>query len=149
MPTPAPPAGPKTAVLFVCSGNICRSPMAEGMLRALAAEAGIGALLHIDSAGTHGFHRGEAPDPRAQRVMAARGIDISRQRARPVVDRDFGRFDHILAMTREHVGLLFAQCHRTCTDASRCCSTMRRARSAATCRTPTMGRQRDSTGRCR
>ncbi|MEX2644418.1 MAG: low molecular weight protein-tyrosine-phosphatase [Acetobacterales bacterium] len=104
---PGAPARP-VGVLFICSGNICRSPMAAGLLRALASEAGVAELLRIDSAGTHGFHRGEMPDPRAQRVMAARGIDIARQRARMVAAHDFDRFDHILAMTREQIAQLHA-----------------------------------------
>ncbi len=83
--------------------------MAEGLLRALADDAGLTDRLHIDSAGTHGFHRGEAPDPRARRVMAARGIDIGRQRARAVAPRDYTRFDQIVAMTREHVSQLHGQ----------------------------------------
>ena len=106
---PGAPA-PAVGVLFICSGNICRSPMAAGLLRALASEAGVADRLRIDSAGTHGFHRGEMPDPRAQRVMATHGIDIARQRARPVAPRDFDRFDHVLAMTREQVGQLHAMC---------------------------------------
>lgn len=79
-------------------------------MRALAAEAGLAEALSIDSAGTHGFHRGEAPDPRARRLMASRGIDIGRQRARPVAARDYRRFTHLLAMTREHVSQLNGPC---------------------------------------
>lgn len=83
------------SVLFVCLGNICRSPMAEGILRTRAAEAGL--ALHIDSAGTAGYHAGAAPDPRAIRVARARGTPIDAQRARQVDRRDFSRFDLILA----------------------------------------------------
>lgn len=83
------------SVLFVCLGNICRSPMAEGILRARAAEAGLG--LHIDSAGTAGYHAGQPPDPRAIRVSRARGTPIDAQRARQFDRRDFDRFDLILA----------------------------------------------------
>ncbi len=83
------------SVLFVCLGNICRSPMAEGILRVRAAEAGLG--LHIDSAGTAGYHAGNAPDPRAIRVSRARGTPIDGQRARQFDRRDFDRFDLILA----------------------------------------------------
>lgn len=83
------------SVLFVCLGNICRSPMAEGILRARAVEAGL--ALHVDSAGTAGYHAGAAPDPRAIRVARAQGTPIDAQRARQFDRRDFSRFDLILA----------------------------------------------------
>ncbi|WP_134678486.1 low molecular weight protein-tyrosine-phosphatase [Paracoccus ravus] len=84
------------SVLFVCLGNICRSPLAEGALRAAADEAGL--ELRIDSAGTSDWHVGSEPDRRAQAVAAAHGINISRQRARQVRPEDFHRFDRIVAM---------------------------------------------------
>ncbi|RCW79436.1 low molecular weight protein-tyrosine-phosphatase [Paracoccus lutimaris] len=84
------------SVLFVCMGNICRSPLAEGAMRAAAADAGL--AVRIDSAGTGAWHSGEAPDPRAQEVAARDGVDISGQRARQVTAQDFRDFDHIVAM---------------------------------------------------
>ncbi len=83
------------SVLFVCLGNICRSPMAEGILRVRAPEARL--ALHIDSAGTAGYHVGEPPDARAIRVSRANGTPIDQQRARQFDRRDFERFDLILA----------------------------------------------------
>ncbi|WP_328803241.1 low molecular weight protein-tyrosine-phosphatase [Oceanomicrobium pacificus] len=83
------------SVLCVCLGNICRSPTAEAVLRTRAEEAGL--ALEVDSAGTGGWHVGHPPDRRAQAAAAARGYDLSRQRARQVVQGD-GRFDLILAM---------------------------------------------------
>lgn len=89
-------------VLFVCSGNICRSPTAEGVFRKLVETAGLAGQVGIDSAGTHGYHQGEPPDPRTQEAALRRGVDLSDQRARAVVVTDFRRFDLIVAMTREH-----------------------------------------------
>lgn len=89
------------AVLFVCLGNICRSPLAEAALRA---EAARGALdVEVDSAGTGGWHEGEPPDRRAQAVASRHGIDISRYRARQVRPEDFDRFDHIVALDRQNL----------------------------------------------
>lgn len=87
-----------TSVLFVCLGNICRSPLAEGAFRKVVEDLGTGERVLIDSAGTGGWHQGEAPDPRSIAVAARNGIDISAQRARQVVKADFSRFEHILAM---------------------------------------------------
>lgn len=83
-------------VLFVCLGNICRSPAAEGVLRAKANERGL--ALTIDSAGTGGWHAGDPPDRRMIAAAAKRGIDISNQRARQVAFSDFYEFDYLLAM---------------------------------------------------
>lgn len=83
-------------VLFVCLGNICRSPLAEAAFRAEAEARGIDAL--VDSAGTGGWHRGDPPDPRSRAVAKRHGIDISTYRARQVIEADFTRFDHIVAM---------------------------------------------------
>jgi protein-tyrosine phosphatase len=90
-------------VLFVCLGNICRSPTAEGVLRHLAGREAPRLSLEIDSAGTAGYHIGAAPDARSQRAAMGRGIDISGLRARQVTPGDFSRFDFILAMDRENL----------------------------------------------
>ena len=87
-----------TKVLFVCMGNICRSPMAEGMFRKAVREAGLEDHVEIDSAGTHAYHVGSPPDPRAQQAIRRRGVDISGLRGRKVTDADFERFDYILPM---------------------------------------------------
>lgn len=87
-------------ILFVCMGNICRSPTAEGVFRRLAAERAPHLPLEIDSAGTHDYHVGEPPDERAIVAAARRGIDLRSLRARQVTDADFERFDLIVAMDR-------------------------------------------------
>lgn len=92
------------SVLFVCLGNICRSPLAEGIFRHHVEKAGRGEEFHIDSAGTGGWHAGDPPDPRSVEVAALNGIDISGQRARQFVLPDFDRFDLILGMDRNNVG---------------------------------------------
>ncbi|HTT05880.1 MAG TPA: low molecular weight protein-tyrosine-phosphatase [Steroidobacteraceae bacterium] len=89
-------------VLFVCAGNICRSPTAEAVLRALASQLAPQLRLEIDSAGTHGLHAGDAPDARAQAVARAHGVDMSRLRARQLTVGDFGHFDWILVMDRQN-----------------------------------------------
>jgi protein-tyrosine phosphatase len=90
----------KTGILFVCTGNICRSPTAEGVFRAVAASAGLVERLHIDSAGTHDYHCGAPPDRRATLAARNRGYDITRLRARQVGVADFARFERIYAMDR-------------------------------------------------
>jgi protein-tyrosine phosphatase len=92
---------PINSVLFVCLGNLCRSPLAEGVFRAVLAEHGRG--LVIDSAGTGGWHAGQEPDRRSIAVAAKHGVDISGQRARKVLPEDFSRFDLILGMDRANV----------------------------------------------
>lgn len=89
-----------TAVLFVCLGNICRSPLAEAAFRDAAERAGLNAM--IDSAGTGDWHVGHAPDPRAQAVAKRNGIDISGYRGRQVSPGDFRRFTHIVALDRQN-----------------------------------------------
>jgi protein-tyrosine phosphatase len=96
-------------VLFVCTGNICRSPTAEGMFRARARAAGLLDRLQVDSAGTHDYHVGEPPDRRAVAHAARRGIDIAGLRARKLRRTDFARFDYVLAMDRGHERLLLRQ----------------------------------------
>jgi protein-tyrosine phosphatase len=90
-------------VLFVCMGNICRSPVAQGVFENVARREGLADEVEVDSAGTHGFyHAGEPPDPRAQESVLARGIDISGQRARLLDPEDCQRFDYILTMDEEN-----------------------------------------------
>ncbi len=100
----------KTKVLFVCMGNICRSPTAEGVFRRLVEEKRLQHRFHIDSAGTHAYHVNEAPDLRAQRAAQERGVDLSGIRARKVVYGDFEDFDHILAMDSENHAILMEAC---------------------------------------
>ncbi len=100
----------KIKVLFVCMGNICRSPTAEGVFRRLVEEKQLQHLFHIDSAGTHAYHVNEAPDLRAQKAAQERGVDLSGIRARKVVYGDFEDFDHILAMDSENHAILMEAC---------------------------------------
>jgi protein-tyrosine phosphatase len=93
-------------ILFVCMGNICRSPTAEGVVRQLLAERAQDLQVQLDSAGTHGYHVGEPPDARAIEAASRRGIDIGGLRARRVQREDFERFDLILAMDRENLSRL-------------------------------------------
>ncbi len=97
---------PPVRVLMVCMGNICRSPTAEGVLRAKLQRAGLQSRVVVDSAGTHGYHAGEPPDPRAIRHAAQRGYDIAGQRARAVTNDDFARFHWILAMDQANLDSL-------------------------------------------
>jgi len=92
------------SVLFVCMGNICRSPTAEGVLRVLHARLAPGLKLRVDSAGTHAYyHLGEPPDRRSQQAAIARGYDIGTHRARMVTAEDFRDFDYVLAMDSENL----------------------------------------------
>ncbi|MEJ2479347.1 MAG: low molecular weight phosphotyrosine protein phosphatase, partial [Acidihalobacter sp.] len=88
----------KIKVLFVCMGNICRSPAAQGVFERLLTEHGLEHIVEVDSAGTHAYHVDEAPDARMQAAAARRGLDLSSQRARRVVGEDFTRYHYILAM---------------------------------------------------
>ena len=90
----------RPAVLFVCTGNICRSPMAEAVAQAVSAR--LKKPLHVESAGTGEWHVGEPPDPRAVKIAGARGYDLAAQRARAVADEDFERFDHLVALAANH-----------------------------------------------
>jgi protein-tyrosine phosphatase len=92
-----------TAILFVCTGNICRSPTAEGVMRQKLEDAGLGTAVSVESAGTSGYHVGEEPDRRSQLHARRRGYDISSQRARRLVEEDFRKFDYLLAMDRGHL----------------------------------------------
>lgn len=89
-------------VLFVCLGNICRSPTAEGSLRKLVQEQDLAHRIEIDSAGTHAYHIDEPPDLRAQQAAARRGIDLSVLRGRQATAEDIEQFDYVLAMDREN-----------------------------------------------
>ena len=92
-----------TRVLFVCTGNICRSPTAEAVFRTVSTRAGMGAHLQVDSAGTIEWHVGNPPDYRAVAHAARRGYDLTPLRARQVTVADFGRFHWILAMDRTNL----------------------------------------------
>jgi protein-tyrosine phosphatase len=100
-----PPDPPRTRVLFVCLGNICRSPLAENVFRHLVEEAGLEERFEIDSAGTGSWHVGARPDHRAATVASARGIEL-RGRARQVTQEDLVAFDYVLAMDRENLAEL-------------------------------------------
>ena len=97
-------------VLFVCMGNICRSPTAEGVFRNQVERLGLHKQIHIDSAGTHDYHIGSPPDGRAQTTAAKRGYNLSRLRGRQVEERDFSEFDFILAMDMDNLSRLQARC---------------------------------------
>jgi len=101
---------PQVRVLFVCMGNICRSPTAQGVFTKLVLEEGLGHLIEIDSAGTHAYHTGEPPDPRARQTAQRRGIDLSKQRARRAVVEDFELFDYVLAMDEDNYRALSELC---------------------------------------
>jgi len=90
-------------VLLVCMGNICRSPTAEGVLRHFITINRLGDIVEVDSAGTHGYHVGEAPDSRTQRAAAVRGYNLSQLRARKVARQDLDYFDQVLAMDKSNL----------------------------------------------
>ncbi|MDR9426455.1 MAG: low molecular weight protein-tyrosine-phosphatase, partial [Marinobacter sp.] len=90
-------------VLFVCLGNICRSPSAEGVFRSLVEEAGLSDRIHIDSCGTGSWHIGKSPDSRAMEAARKRGIDISDLRARQIIEADLDGFDYVLVMDRQNL----------------------------------------------
>jgi len=93
-------------VLFVCMGNICRSPTAEGVFRHIVKKEGLDGRIFTDSAGTHAYHIGEQPDLRSQETARKRGIDLSDLRGRKAVSQDFAEFDYILAMDNDNYQLL-------------------------------------------
>src|SRR5688572_1291609 len=90
-------------ILFVCTGNICRSPTAEAMFRARLGAAGLESRIHCDSAGTHGYHVGENPDSRSVAAARMRGIEMGNLVARRVLSEDYDAFDLLLAMDRTHL----------------------------------------------
>lgn len=98
----------KIRVLFVCMGNICRSPTAHGVFRDLVSRQGLEEWFEIDSAGTHAYHLGMPPDTRAQEASLRRGIDISHLRARRATAQDFERFDYVLAMDTDNRDILLS-----------------------------------------
>ena len=93
-------------ILFVCMGNICRSPTAEAVFRHLVEKAGLVEHIHIDSAGTHDYHIGDPPDARTLHAAKRRGYDMSNLRGRQVEASDFGRFDYVLAMDEANLEIL-------------------------------------------
>ena len=104
------PAQPRLQVLMVCTGNLCRSPMAEAVLRRKLALAGLDSQVAVDSAGTHGFQRGTKPDPRAVAQAALRGYRLDGLKSRPVEVADFSRFDLLLAMDAGNLRILQDRC---------------------------------------
>lgn len=100
----------KVKVLFVCMGNICRSPTAEGVFVHKLREAGLHDHVEVDSAGTHAYHVGEAPDPRAQQTAKRRGVSLEDLRARKAMAEDFDQFDYVLAMDRDNLSILAQMC---------------------------------------
>lgn len=99
-------------ILFVCTGNICRSPTAEAIMRARTASLGLD--WRVDSAGTHGYHVGDPPDSRAIRIAAYKGVDMADLRARQVTAADFEAFDWLFAMDRGHRDILFRRAPPAC-----------------------------------
>lgn len=96
----------KVSVVFICMGNICRSPTAEGVFRHLVHQEGLADWISTDSAGTHAYHIGEQPDRRAQQTALSRGIDLSDLRGRKAIENDFYEFDYVLAMDDDNYQLL-------------------------------------------
>lgn len=101
-----------TKVLFVCMGNICRSPTAEAVFRKMVRDVGFSDTVKVDSAGTHGYHVGEAPDARAQLAGRKRGYDLADLRARQLTADDYRDYDYILAMDWENLSAMQQQCPR-------------------------------------
>jgi protein-tyrosine phosphatase len=100
----------KIKVLFVCMGNICRSPTAEGVFTKLITEKKLTSRFTIDSAGTHAYHVGNPPDARAQQAALKRGVELQQLRARKVHSSDFEYFDYVLAMDDDNYSNLIHEC---------------------------------------
>ena len=100
----------KTKVLFVCMGNICRSPTAEGSFRSIVSKQELSDFFEIDSAGTHAYHIGNPPDSRSQQSARKYGVDLSNQRARQIHESDFYYYDHIIAMDSDNIDILKSIC---------------------------------------
>ena len=103
----------RISVLFVCMGNICRSPTAEGVFRHHVVASGLEEHFDIDSAGTHAYHVGEPPDKRAQQAALRRGFSLADIRARRIAAEDFERFHHIIAMDEDNLAMLHEQADAT------------------------------------
>lgn len=101
---------PRVKVLFVCMGNLCRSPLSQGVFEKLVADAGLSKLIQVDSAGTHTYYIDSHPDKRAQTIAKKRGYDISRQRARRLTSVDLENFDYLVAMDRDNMDYLKSNC---------------------------------------
>ena len=97
-------------ILMVCTGNICRSPMAKGVFQQMLEEAALADQVSVDSAGTHAYHLGSPPDERSRMAALRRGVDLSGIRARRIVTEDFESFDYVLAMDRDNYQTLQAYC---------------------------------------
>jgi protein-tyrosine phosphatase len=97
-------------VLFVCMGNICRSPTAHGVFEQVVRDAGLADRIQIESAGTHAYHVGESPDPRSSQAARRRGFDLGHIRAQKVSSADFEEYDYILAMDRDNYRNLEERC---------------------------------------
>ena len=95
-------------VLFVCMGNICRSPTAHGVFQAMVDEQGLGGSIHVDSAGTHSYHIGSPPDSRSQATARSRGLDLSGLHARRFIAPDFVEFDYLLGMDQGNIADMHA-----------------------------------------
>jgi len=100
----------KTKVLFVCMGNICRSPTAEGSFRSIVSKQGLSDFFEIDSAGTHAYHIGNPPDKRSQQTARKYSVELSNQRARQVHESDFYYYDYIIAMDTDNIDILKSIC---------------------------------------
>ena len=100
----------KTKILFVCMGNICRSPTAEGAFRSLIDKRECYEKFEVDSAGTHAYHIGSSPDSRAQLIAKQYGVDLSSQKARQVHESDFYCYDYIIAMDIDNLEILKSIC---------------------------------------
>jgi len=107
---PPQPTGRPLRVLFVCTGNICRSPTAEAIARRVFEAAGLEQRVEFDSAGTHDYHVGKLPDPRTREIAAQHGYDLSMLRARKLECEDFERFDLLLAMDSGHFAQMRSMC---------------------------------------
>lgn len=98
-------------VLFVCMGNICRSPLAQGVFEDVMRRAGLEGEIEVDSAGTGDWHVGHPPDPRAQESAKHRGLDLGSQRARQVTSHDCAAFDYVLTMDEDNYQVVSGLCH--------------------------------------